>query len=75
MIKENNIKNIDLAIFDVEGFEDHILKSVMKSDVLPFIMVVEYDWSDLDSLIKIVKEKYDVIQKFNHDVIFKRKYN
>ena len=73
LIKETNVKNIDLAIFDVEGHESHILKSVIKSNVLPKIMVVEYDWSDKNELIKIVLDKYEVLKEFDHDIIFKIK--
>lgn len=73
MINEANIKNIDLAIFDVEGHESHILKSVIKSNVLPKIMVVEYDWSDKNELIKIVSNKYEILKEFDHDIIFKLK--
>ena len=73
MIKKTKIKNIDLAIFDVEGHESHVLKSVMESNVLPNIMVVEYDWSDKDELIKIVSPQYEVLKEFDHDIIFKIK--
>lgn len=73
MIKESKLKSIDLAIFDVEGHEPYVLKSVMESDILPFIMVVEHDWVDKRELYEIVKEKYDVLKEFSSDIIFKLK--
>lgn len=74
LIKKYNIKNIDLAIFDVEGYENKILKSMMNSDILPDVLVVETDWSDKDELINIVEPKYVIFNIFPHDIVFLRKY-
>lgn len=73
MIAKTGVKHVDLAIFDVEGYEDHILSSLVESNVLPEIMVVEKDWSDKDKLIGIVSGKYDVIKEFEHDIVFRLK--
>lgn len=73
LINRNKIKHIDLAIFDVEGYENRILRSMMKSEILPDVLVVEHDWSSLQELIDIVEPKYKVFNKFPHDIIFIRK--
>ena len=72
LINRNKIKHIDLAIFDVEGYENRILRSMMKSEVLPDVLVVEYDWSSLQELIDIVEPKYMIYDKFKHDIIFRK---
>ena len=67
-------KQFDLAVFDVEGYENHILRSMMCCpDNLPKVLVVEYDWSDLNELTAIVAPKYTVASTFKHDVVFVRK--
>ena len=66
-----HVSHVDLAIFDVEGYESHILSGLMRSQALPEVMVVEKDWSDRDELIRTVAEKYDIIGEFQHDIIFR----
>ena len=73
IIEQYGIKNIDLCILDVEGFENKILKNLIRSDVLPEVLVVEHDWSNLNELNKIVKKKYDIYRKFDHDIVYIRK--
>ena len=70
LIKNYNITHLDLAIIDVEGFENKILSSIMKSEVLPDVLVVETDWSDTNELIQIVESKYYIFEKFKHDIVF-----
>lgn len=73
VIEQHGIKNIDLAIIDVEGYENKVLKSIMKSKVLPQVIVAEYDWSDLKELNKIVKRKYNILKQFDNDIVYIRK--
>lgn len=73
IVDDYDVKKIDLAIFDVEGFENIILKAIMKSNIRPNIMMVEKDWSDKNELIHIVKSRYKIIGEFKSDIIFKRR--
>lgn len=68
-----DVDKIDLAIFDVEGFENVVLRGVMRSSAKPKIMVVEKDWSDRDELISLTSSAYDLIKEFKSDMVFKRR--
>lgn len=73
LLQEIPYDHIDLAIFDVEGFEACILRSLMQTQVLPEILVVQYDWSNLNELRNIVSSKYKELKVFDHDIVFQRK--
>lgn len=60
-------------VLDIEGYENIVLTNMIKTNYcLPKIIVCEFDWSDKQNLINIIKIKYTLIKEFKHDFIFQR---
>nr|QBK88465.1 MAG: methyltransferase [Mimivirus LCMiAC01] len=70
LIKELNIKKLDLFVLDVEGHEDMVIEGMKESDVFPQVFVIEHGHRDPNSIYKLlkilpVKYKLDHVFKVN----------
>ena len=75
IIKISNLKKIDIAIVDVQGLQNVVLKSICNSNIKPTFVVAEFIHSDKNELINIMQKNYDLIAQINKDLVFKRRYN
>lgn len=72
--KISNLNKIDIAVIDVQGLQNVVLKSICKSKIKPTFVVVEFIHSDKQQLINIMSKNYDLVAQINKDLIFKRRY-
>lgn len=75
IIKISNLNKIDIAVIDVQGLQNVVLKSICNSKVKPTFVVVEFIHSDKQQLLDIMFKDYDLIAQINKDLVFKRRYN
>ena len=73
-VKENDIKQIDLFILDVEGSELNVLEGIGDCEVLPTVWVVEDNHIDVDSLWdKLVDMGYESDGRYKNNSYFRKK--
>jgi len=68
IIKEHNIKNVDLFVLDVEGHELEVIKDFKNSKVLPHVLTVEtnkVDKNDVARLLNPLGYKLDWYNKYD----------
>ncbi|MFA5759419.1 MAG: FkbM family methyltransferase [Clostridia bacterium] len=65
-------KKINLFVLDVEGHELQALSGIINisNDVLPDVFCIEYSFSGLDNISKLLKGKYIQHSIHHHNVIF-----
>lgn len=72
LIQKYGIKNIDIAVIDVEGYESRVLRNIMQSEIKPKFLVVQFINNDKKELIQIVNKEYKLIKTINKDLIFQK---
>ena len=75
IIKISGLNKIDIAVIDIEGLQNVVLKNIINSRVKPTFVIAEYIHSDKDELKDIMIKNYDNILTINKDIIFKKRYN
>ena len=84
VMKENNIKEIDLLKLDIEGAENHVLPDMVKKKIFPDQILVEFDelsanfvrpfFKAVVIFIKLLFNDYELIKTNNFpNYLFKRK--
>jgi len=84
VMKENNLKQIDLLKLDIEGAENHVLPDMVKKKIFPDQILVEFDelstnfvrpfFKAIVIFIKLLFNDYELIKTNNFpNYLFKRK--
>lgn len=62
-IEKYNIKNLNLFVLDVEGYESFVLEGMKNSKVLPDVFVIEHGHKEVD-----LSEYFDDIYKLDYKI-------
>jgi hypothetical protein len=71
--KEIEETNIDILSIDTEGAELTILKAIDFNKYNINVMIVEYNYHNLDLINLLYKNNFEIVQQYGVDLIIKNK--